>query len=85
MYGDMQIYIFYLLNKLFGGLVHTLNKDEGERDGRSRALAYIYPRHPLVQVGKESQETPLKEESPVTDRVEIPFSLVAVTKVRGSK
>ena len=33
------IYVFYFLTKLFGGLVHTPNKDESERVGRSRALA----------------------------------------------
>lgn len=31
--------VFYFLAKLFGGLVHTLSKDAGERVGSSSALA----------------------------------------------
>lgn len=68
------MYIFYFLINLPGDLVHTLNKEECERVGRSRAPAQVCPRHPLVQVGEESQETLLKEEPPVTDHAEIPFS-----------
>lgn len=33
------VYVFYFLTKLFGGVVHTLNKDAGERVGSSSALA----------------------------------------------
>lgn len=79
------VYIFCFLTKLFGGPIHTLSKDEGERVGRSGELAWFYPRHPLVQAGEESHKTPLKEKPPVTDHVEIPFSLLAVTKLGGGE
>lgn len=82
-YGDIRTCIL-ILSKSFGGLVRSLNKDEDENIGRTRALPYIYPSHSLVQAGEESQETPQKEEPTVTN-VKMPFSLLAVTKLRGSK